>query len=118
MIVKDDSGGPSSKLHLVMDGRGLPMRTILTAGQAGDNPQLVPLLDAINVRRAGPGRPRTRPDEVRADKTHFHPSTRQALRAKRIRFTCPERSDQLTHRAELTIAAIVLWLRHDPQDRP
>jgi transposase len=143
------------------------MRTILTAGQAGDNPQLLPLLDASNVRRTGPGRPRPRPEEVRADKAYSHPSTRQALRAKRIRFTCPARRDQLAHRAakgshggrppsfnadsyrhrnvvgrcfnrlkqfrdlatryakraayyraELTIAAIVLWLRHDPQDRP
>jgi transposase len=143
------------------------MRTILTAGQAGDNPQLLPLLEAINVRRTGPGRPRSRPDEVRADKAYSHPSTRQALRDKNIRFTCPERSDQIAYRtakgsrggrpplfdtdsyrhrnvvercfnrlkqfrdlatryakraayyhAELTIAAIVLWLRHDPQDRP
>ena len=141
------------------------MRAILTAGQAGDNPQLLPLLDGISIRRDGPGRPRTRPDEVRADKAYSHPSTRKALRIKNIRFTCPERSDQIAHRAaqgsrggrppafdpdsyrqrnvvercfnrlkqfrdlatryakraayyraELTIAAIVLWLRNDPQD--
>jgi transposase len=146
---------------------GLPLRTILTAGQAGDNPHLLPLLDSINVHRDGPGRPRSRPDKIRADKAYSHPSTRTALRDKGIRFTCPERSDQLAHRAakgstggrpplfdadsyrqrnvvercfnrlkqfrdlatryakraayyraELTIAAIVLWLRDDPQDRP
>lgn len=45
------------------------MSIILTAGQAGDNPQLLPLLDQVAVGRGGPGRPRTRPDRVVADKT-------------------------------------------------
>ena len=40
------------------------MSVILTPGQAGDNPQLLPLLDQIVVGRDGPGRPRTRPDRV------------------------------------------------------
>lgn len=160
-------GGLSSKIHLAVDGRGLPMRTVLTEGQRGDNPQLLPLLEGIRVRRDGPGRPRWRPKEVRADKAYSHPSTRRALRDKGIRFTCPERKDQIAHRAakgsaggrppsfdadsykgrnvvercfnrlkqfrdlatryakratyyaaELTIAAIILWLREDSQDRP
>lgn len=34
-----------TQIHLAVDGRGLPMRVLLTAGQAGDNPQLPPLLD-------------------------------------------------------------------------
>ena len=38
-------GGLSTKIHVAVDGRGLPMRILLTAGQAGDNPQLLPLLD-------------------------------------------------------------------------
>jgi transposase len=37
-------GGLTSKIHLALDGRGLPMSILLTAGQAGDNPQLLPLL--------------------------------------------------------------------------
>lgn len=160
-------GGLSSKIHLAVDGRGLPLSTILTIGQAGDNPQLVPLLEQIRVARVGPGRPRSHPQEVRADKAYSHPSTRQALRANGIRFTCPERSDQIRYRkrkgsaggrppsldtdsykqrnvvercfnrlkqfrdlstryakraayycAEVTIAAIILWLRHDSQDTP
>jgi hypothetical protein len=48
--------------------RGLPMWVLLTAGQAGDNPQLLPLLDGISVRRNGPGHPRSRPGAVIADK--------------------------------------------------
>jgi transposase len=136
------------------------MRVIMTPGQDGDNPQLLPLLDGIRVARAGPGRPRSRPEAVLADKAYSHPSTRKALRERRIRFVSPERSDQIARRkaagpkggrppafdaalykqrnvvercfnrlkqfrdlatryakrvayyqAELTIAAIILWLR-------
>jgi transposase len=35
---------------------------------------------------------------VIADKAYSHPSTRHALRARGIAFTCPERRDQITHR--------------------
>jgi transposase len=143
------------------------MSILLTAGQAGDNPQLLPLLDQVAVGRDGPGRPRKRPERVLADKAYSHPSTRAALRRRGIKFTSPERRDQIAHRrrkgsrggrppafdsdlyadrnvvercfnrlkqfrglatryakraayhrAEIIIAAIVLWLRTDLQDTP
>ena len=143
------------------------MAALLTAGQAGDNPQLLPLLDEVSVARAGPGRPRQRPERVVADRAYSHPSTRAALRARGIAFTSPERSDQIHrrkakgsaggrppafvqqiyagrnvvercfarlkqfralatryakraayYRSVLIIAAVVLWLREDPQDTP
>jgi hypothetical protein len=71
----------------------------LTPGQAGDNPQLLPLLDQVAVGRAGPGRPRKRPERVLADKAHSHPSTRAALRRRAIGFTSPETTDQTARRA-------------------
>lgn len=74
------------------------MSIICTPGQAGDNPQLLALLDQVSVGRDGPGRPRTRPDRVLADKAYAHPSTRRAMRARGIAFTSPEKSDQITHR--------------------
>ena len=83
---------------MAVDGRGLPLSIILTPGQDGDNPQLLPLLDAIRVPRAGPGRPRTHPDHLAADKAYSHPSTRRALRRRRISHSIPERSDQQAHR--------------------
>ncbi len=158
-------GGLTSKIHLAVDGRGLPMSIILTPGQAGDNPQLLPLLDQVRVDRDGPGRPRKRPERVLADKAYSHPSTRAALRRRGIAFTSPEKSDQIArrkakgsrggrppvfdpdtyadrnvvercfnrlkqfrdlatryakrvayYRSEITIAAIVLWLRTGLQD--
>lgn len=91
-------GGLTSKLHIAVDGRGLPMNVILTGGQAGDNPQLGPLLDGLKVARVGPGRPRSRPDAVVADKAYSHPSTRAMMSKRRVRFISPERSDQVARR--------------------
>ena len=51
------------------------------------------------MRRDGPGRPRKRPERVLADKAYSHPSTRAALRGRGIRFTSPEKSDQIARRA-------------------
>lgn len=69
----------------------------LTPGQAGDNPQLLPLIDGIAVPGNGPN-PKCRPARLLADKAYSHPSTRKALRARRIRVTIPERSDQVARR--------------------
>jgi transposase len=73
---------------------------ILTPGQAGDNPQLLPLLDAITDLdlRTPTGR-RVRPEAVLADKAYSHPSTRKALRRRRITTIIPERRDQKARRA-------------------
>ncbi len=75
------------------------MSILLTPGQAGDNPQLLPLLDAIRVNPPGPGRPRNRPDMLIADKGYAHDPTRRELRRRRIRHTIPERTDQIARRA-------------------
>lgn len=69
---------------------------MLTAGQAGDNPQLPAVINAIRVPTAG--RPRSRPDRVIADKAYLHPSTRTLLRKRGIRTVIPQRSDQIAHR--------------------
>lgn len=74
------------------------MRILIGPGQAGDNPQLLPLLDGIHVNRVGPGRARMRPDAVIADKAYSHPSTRRGMRKRGIRFVSPQRSDQIAHR--------------------
>src|SRR3954467_183489 len=88
--------GPSSKTHVAVDGVGRPLSIQVTAGQAGDNPQLVPVLDAISVPTGH--RPRSRPDTLIADKAYSHPSTRKTLRGKGIGTVIPEREDQIARR--------------------
>ena len=84
-------GGLTTKIHTLTDERTAPVTMILTPGQAGDNPQLVPLLDA----HARQERTRFR---LLADKAYSHPSTRQRLRAAKVKHTIPERSDQIARR--------------------
>ena len=74
-----------------------PVTVLLTAGQAGDNPQLIALLDAYGTARTAAG---TGKDsfQLLADKAYSHPSTQQRLRERRIPHTIPERSDQKKRR--------------------
>jgi hypothetical protein len=69
----------------------------LTAGQAGDNPQLVPLLDdyAAACKQQGVS---GRDFRLLGDKAYSHPSTRTELRSRRIKHTIPQRSDQIARR--------------------
>src|SRR5437763_1074559 len=86
-------GGWTTKAHLAVDARGRPLAIRVTAGQAGDNPQLLPVLDEIRVPTGH--HPRSRPDRVIADKAYSHPSTRKALRCKGIAAVIPQRTDQI-----------------------
>ena len=64
---------------------------LLSAGQDGDNPMLAPLLAAHRADDK-------RGFRLLADKAYSHPSTRKALRAKKIPHTIPERRDQIARR--------------------
>jgi hypothetical protein len=44
-----------------------PLSIVVAAGQRGDSPQFEAVLEKIRVPRVGVGRPRIRPDRVRAD---------------------------------------------------
>ena len=58
---------------------------------------LLPLLEQLSVARPC-GRPRTRPTVVRGDKAYSSRGNRAHLRARRIRASIPEPSDQAGHR--------------------
>jgi putative transposase len=88
-------GGLSTKIHALTDAFTRPVTVLLTGGQVGDNPQLVPLLDAHRAQaEPGPGAG----FRLLADKAYSHPSTRAELRRRRIPHTIPQRSDQRQRR--------------------
>lgn len=90
-------GGQTSKVHLAADRRCRPLALELTAGQAADSPQFIPVLGKIWVR--GPvGRPRTRPDAVTGDKAYASRGNRSHLRRRGIKAVIPEKKDQAAHR--------------------
>jgi transposase len=63
-----------------------------------DSPQFQPVLEAIRVPRTGPGRPRSRPDKVRADKAYGSRANRAYLRRRGIGCRIPEKADQVRNR--------------------
>jgi transposase len=90
-------GGLSTKIHAAVDGRGRPLAILLSPGQAGDAPMMLPLLAAVRVSRPR-GRPRTRPDRVLADKAYSSRAIRDHLRARGIGAVIPEPSTQIENR--------------------
>jgi transposase len=88
----------STKIHHLTDGKGRPLVMLVAPGQGGDSPMFAPLLEALSVPRAGPGRPRTRPQQVLGDKAYSSKANRQLLRRRQISAVIPEPDDQVGHR--------------------
>ncbi|MEU5002637.1 transposase [Streptomyces sp. NPDC021622] len=93
-------GGLITKLHLAVEQGQKPLSLLVTAGQRHDSP-IQPILEGIRVARIEPGRPRTRPDKVRADKAYGSRANRTYLRRRGVRCTIPEKSDQVLNRKKL-----------------
>ncbi|MFL9680555.1 IS5 family transposase [Streptomyces sp. KL110A] len=91
-------GGLSTKVHLVSDGHARPLALRVSAGQAGDAPAFEVVMAGIRVPRSGPGRPRTRPDAVLADRAYSSRAIREHLRRRGIRAVIPQPADQIGHR--------------------
>nr|WP_245802126.1 IS5 family transposase [Corynebacterium pacaense] len=82
----------STKTHQLVDGRGLPLVTICSAGQDGDSPMFIPLMEQVRVGR------RTRPDAALCDKAYSSRANRAYLRRRGIEAVIPEPRDQQGHR--------------------
>ncbi|WP_223245217.1 IS5 family transposase [Streptomyces sp. CBMA156] len=91
-------GGLTTKIHLAVEQAQKPMSIVITPGQCGDSPQFQVVLGRVRVPRLGPGRPRTRPDKVRADKAYGSRANRSYLRRRRVFCTIPEKRDQIANR--------------------
>ena len=77
-------GGYGSKIHLVCDGKGLPMAVTVTVGQRHESTQFEAVMGRVRVP-GRVGRPRTRPRKLAGDKGYscrrievFLSSTRSA----------------------------------------
>ncbi|WP_372479994.1 IS5 family transposase [Streptomyces griseocarneus] len=94
-------GGLTSKIHLAVEQGQKPLSVVITAGQRGDSPQFERVLEAIRVPRLGLGRPRKRPDRVRADKAYDSRANRSYLRRRGIKATIPVPADRVRNRQKL-----------------
>ncbi|MER5950276.1 IS5 family transposase [Streptomyces sp. NPDC001904] len=94
-------GGLTSKIHLAIEQGQKPLSVVITPGQWGDSPQFERVLEAIRVPRLGQGRPRIRPDRVRADKAYDSRRNRSFLRRSGIKATVPVPADRVRNRQKL-----------------
>ena len=130
-------GGLSTKIHLAVRGLGCPVRFTLTAGQRGDAPQALPLIEGLpaEVVMADTAYDSDQIREAVADKGALavipnnpsraskHPLDKHLYAQRHLVECCISRLKQFrrvatrfektaaNYLAVVTIAAIVLWLR-------
>ncbi|KPC59209.1 transposase [Streptomyces chattanoogensis] len=128
-------GGLTTKVHLAVDGRGLPLSIVLTPGNVNDVTAFGQVLDSIRIPRAVTGRPPIaatipeRRDQManrrrRGDQGGRPPAfDRSIYPARKVVERCfarlkqfraiATRFDKLAdrYRAGIVIAALILWLR-------
>jgi len=92
-------GGLTTKVHLVADSRCRVLARLTSPGQRHDSLAFIPVLAGVRIGRRGPGRPRTRPRRVLADKAYSSKAIRAHLRRRGIKTTIPEPADQIKNRA-------------------
>lgn len=71
---------------------------LLTPGNINDTTMMADTIDLIKVPKPGPGRPRTRPDRVLADKGYPSKANRSYLATRGIKATIPDKADQRQNR--------------------
>src|SRR5215211_5341365 len=79
-----DRAKAGSKLHLAVEGGGLPLSVLVTGANTNDSTMLEALLDDIPAVRTPAGR-RRRPEKVHADKAYDHRRCRGYLSGRGIK---------------------------------
>ena len=74
------------------------MLRLLGPGQGSESTMFTNMLSEVRVPRRGPGRPRTTPDAVLADKAYSSRGHRKLLRARGVKAAIAEPRDQQGHR--------------------
>lgn len=86
-------GGFGTKVHLLVDGNGVPMAALLTPGQAHESRHFERLMDAVAIRRPN-GQLRRRPERLAGDKAYDVPRIRHWLRQHGIQAVIPPKQCQ------------------------
>ena len=72
-----------------VDGKGRPLRFLLTPGQRSDQKGFAPLVEGFRVRSGQRGRPRSRPRKMVADAAYLAAANRRLLRQRGIGCVIP-----------------------------
>lgn len=111
-------GGYSTKLHLLTDGRGIPLGVTATAGQKHEAPEFDNLLGACLVNTF---RKAKRPAALAADKGYSSAAIRDRIRRLNINDVIPTRSNQTPredfdnslYRQRNIIERLIGWLKEN-----
>jgi transposase len=91
-------GGLTTKIHLAADQRCRPIALVTSEGQRHDSIAFETVLAQVRIDRLGPGRPRTRPDWVLADKAYSSTANRDYLAKRGVKAVIPIKDDQAAGR--------------------
>lgn len=80
------------------DGDTRSLSLTVTASQHVDVSHLEPVLDAISIPRAGPGRPKKRLSRLRINQAYGACKPRKLVQRRGIQCACPEHEDAKKHR--------------------
>ncbi|MEB6589102.1 MULTISPECIES: IS5 family transposase [Pseudomonas] len=85
-------GGLTTKIHMLCDANGIPLRFLLSGGQASDIRYAQPLLDEVSIPSSQRGRPRKRCKWLLADKGYDAEALRRYCDQYRMQPVIPQRS--------------------------
>ena len=112
-------GGLTTKIHLIVDGRGLPLGVALSAGQRHEATRFVEVLEDSRLPRTR-WRGRYRPDRVAADMAYNAEWIREWLWRRGIEPVIPRRSktpppdepfDREAYRGRNIVERCICWLK-------
>jgi transposase len=93
-----DRAKPGSKLHLAVDGGGLPLSLLVTGANTNDSSVFEALLDELPAVRTPAGRRCCRPEKVHADKAYDHRRCRGYLVRRGIKVRIARRGVESSER--------------------
>lgn len=79
---------------LITDGKGTPLGLHIDSASPGETTLLEDVLADVRVPRSGPGRPRTKPDRLVADKGYDSDDLRERLEKRGIPLIAPHRKSR------------------------
>jgi len=86
-------GGLSTKIHILTEGKGLPLSFTITPGQTHESTQVEELLDGVSVGgKTGPRRQRL--NVIGGDKGYHGRAIRQRITSRRMKALIPQRKDR------------------------
>lgn len=87
-------GGFTTKIHIRADGFGKPVTFTVTGGEVHDSRMIDTLMEGGRIKRAGRGRPRSRPRRVAGDKAYSSRTIRAALQRRHITPVIPTKKNE------------------------